>query len=161
MLAAGVRSRVGIPRNIVLVGAIALALLILPVIIIATREACARYPGDPEGSLALGATPARPLAADAARRRCRASRPARSWRSPARSARRRRCSCSGGGSVTFDPNGLLSRFTAMPIQIYNWTAQPAGGVPQLAAAAIIVLLAMLLAMNALAIYIRNQFQRSW
>jgi ABC-type phosphate transport system permease subunit len=63
--------------------------------------------------------------------------------------------------VSFDPNGLLSGFTTLPIQIFNWTGRPQEEFRTLAAAASILLLVLLLAMNALAIYIRNHFQRRW
>ncbi len=55
----------------------------------------------------------------------------------------------------------MSGVTALPMQIYSLTSQLAGGVPTAASAAIIVLLVMILGMNALAIFIRNKFQRSW
>ena len=63
--------------------------------------------------------------------------------------------------VSYDPNGLLSGYTTLPIQIFNWTGRPQEEFRVLAAAASIVLLILLLAMNALAIYIRNHFQRRW
>ena len=49
----------------------------------------------------------------------------------------------------------------MPIQIFNWTGRPQDEFRVLASAASILLLAMLLAMNALAIYIRNHYQKRW
>jgi len=64
-------------------------------------------------------------------------------------------------TVRFDPNGIMSVFTAMPIQIFNWTSESREEFKVAAAAAIIVLLVMVLALNGLAIYIRNKFQRSW
>ena len=64
-------------------------------------------------------------------------------------------------SVRFDPNGLLSAFTALPIQIFNWSAESQDEYRVVAAAAIIVLLGMILLLNGLAIYIRNHFQRRW
>ena len=49
----------------------------------------------------------------------------RSWRCPGPSGRRRRCSFSAAVSfITFNPNGLDSRYTTLPIQIYNWTLRP-------------------------------------
>ena len=63
--------------------------------------------------------------------------------------------------VSYDPNGLMSGFTTLPIQIYSWTGQPQEEFQQLASAAIIVLLGLLLLMNALAIVIRNRYQRHW
>jgi ABC-type phosphate transport system permease subunit len=55
----------------------------------------------------------------------------------------------------------LSGFTTLPIQIFNWTGRPQEEFRVLAAAASIVLLVLLLALNGLAIYIRNHFQRRW
>jgi phosphate transport system permease protein len=61
--------------------------------------------------------------------------------------------------ITLDPNGPFSRFTALPIQIYQWTSLPNPEFRNLAAAAIITLLVLLLSLNSLAIYLRNRFQR--
>jgi phosphate transport system permease protein len=62
------------------------------------------------------------------------------------------------GASTFivtDPSGPFSKFTVLPIQIYNWTARPQDEFRAIAAAAIIVLLIMLLSLNATAIVLRN------
>lgn len=61
--------------------------------------------------------------------------------------------------VAFLPAGPMDSFTAMPIQIYNWISRPQQEFHDLAAAGIIVLLAALLIMNATAIYIRNKTER--
>ena len=61
--------------------------------------------------------------------------------------------------VPFAPDGPLSRFTVLPIQIFNWTSRPQEGFHVNAAAGIIVLLVVLLSMNALAVLLRNKFQR--
>lgn len=64
------------------------------------------------------------------------------------------------GAATFlvaDPTSPFSQFTAMPIQIYQWTARPQGQFADIAAAAIIVLLALMLALNAAAILLRNRY----
>jgi len=53
----------------------------------------------------------------------------------------------------------MDSFTAMPIQIYNWVSRPQEEFHELAAAGIIVLLAVLLVMNATAIFIRNRTER--
>jgi phosphate transport system permease protein len=60
--------------------------------------------------------------------------------------------------VTFVPTGPMDRFTVLPIQIYNWVQDPREGFSGLAAAGIIVLLVVLLSMNAVAILIRNKTQ---
>jgi phosphate transport system permease protein len=59
--------------------------------------------------------------------------------------------------ITQDPTGPFSRFTALPIQIYNWTTRPQPEFRNIAAAAILVLLLTLLTMNAAAIFLRNRF----
>ena len=64
------------------------------------------------------------------------------------------------GAATYlvtDPTSPFSRFTAMPIQIYQWTARPQGQFADIAAAAIIVLLALMLTLNAAAIILRNRY----
>jgi phosphate transport system permease protein len=61
--------------------------------------------------------------------------------------------------LTFIPNDTLDRFTVLPIQIFNWVSRPQESFQGLAAAGIIVLLIVLLSMNALAIYLRNRYQR--
>jgi phosphate ABC transporter permease subunit PstA len=150
-------------KNLVIAGATALGLLILPVIIIATREALRSVPVEiREGSLALGATALQTM-----------------WRQTLPSAVPGIATgailalsramgeaaplllLGGLVFVSFDPNGLLSGFTTLPIQIFNWTGRPQEEFRVLAAAASIVLLVLLLAMNGLAIYIRNHFQRRW
>ena len=61
--------------------------------------------------------------------------------------------------VPFAPDGLLSPFTALPIQIFNWTSRPQAEFQEAAAAGIIVLLIVLLVMNAGAVILRNKFQK--
>jgi phosphate transport system permease protein len=62
--------------------------------------------------------------------------------------------------ITVDPTGPFSKFTTLPIQIYQWTARPQGEFRNLAAAAILVLLFLLLTLNATAIILRNRFRRA-
>ncbi|HYO31927.1 MAG TPA: phosphate ABC transporter permease PstA [Nocardioidaceae bacterium] len=147
----------------VLGGATALALLILPVIIITTREAVRAVPREiREGSLALGATVWQTT-----------------WRQTLPSAipgiatgtilgLSRAIGEAAplvvvglAGSVRFDPTGVLSSITALPMQIFSLTSQSQEDFQTAASAAIIVLLVMILGLNAAAIYIRNKFQRSW
>jgi phosphate transport system permease protein len=59
-------------------------------------------------------------------------------------------------NISFVPNGLRSEFTVLPILIFNWTSDTKEGFKNVAAATIIVLLAVLLAMNSIAIYLRYQ-----
>lgn len=61
--------------------------------------------------------------------------------------------------VTVDPSGPFSRFTTLPIQIYQWTTRPQDEFRNIAAAAIIVLLILLLALNASAVLLRNRYIR--
>jgi phosphate transport system permease protein len=61
--------------------------------------------------------------------------------------------------ITFDPDGPFSKFTTLPIQIFQWTARPQAEFRNIAAAAIIVLLILLLSLNASAVLLRNRFRR--
>jgi phosphate ABC transporter permease subunit PstA len=150
-------------KNLVIAGAMALGLLILPVIIIATRESLRAVPIEiRQGSLALGATPLQTV-----------------WRQTlpaavpgiATGAILALSRALGEAApllllgalvfVSYDPNGILSGYTTMPIQIFNWTGRPQDEFRVLASAASILLLAMLLGMNALAIFIRNRYQQRW
>lgn len=66
------------------------------------------------------------------------------------------------GASTFireDPSGPFSKFTTLPIQIYQWTSRPQDVFRNIAAAAILVLLALLLTLNATAILLRNRYSR--
>lgn len=163
MLTAGFALAIGLERRVVITGAIALALLILPVIIIATREALRAVPAEiRQGSLALGATPLQTV-----------------WKQTLPSALPGVATgtilalsralgeaaplllLGGLVFVTYDPNGLFSGFTTLPIQIFTWTGKSQDAFQEVASAAIIVLLGLLLLMNALAIVIRNRYQRSW
>lgn len=150
-------------KNIVIAGALALSLLILPVIIIATREALRSVPAEiRQGSLALGATPWQTVW----RQTLPASVPGISTGAILALSR-----AFGEAApllvlgalvfVSFDPNGLLSGYTTLPIQIFNWTGRPQEGFHQLAAATSVLLLVVLVAMNGVAILIRNKFQKRW
>ncbi len=150
-------------RGLVISGAVALSLLILPVIIITTREAVRAVPREiRDGSMALGAT-----------------RWQTTWKQTLPSAVPGIATGTILGlsraigeaaplliigtatAIRFDPNGLMSQFTALPLEIYSTTSQSREDFRVAAAAAIIVLLIMILALNGLAIFIRNKFQRSW
>ena len=163
LLAVAVMALMGFQlKNVVLGGAIALALLILPVVIITTREAVRAVPVDIRfASLALGATPWQTT-----------------WRQTLPSAvpgiatgtilglsraigEAAPLLLLGIGAVRFDPNGFLSQVTALPIQIYRMSSQSQQEFQEAASAGIIVLLVMVLGLNAVAIFIRNKFQRSW
>jgi len=62
--------------------------------------------------------------------------------------------------INKDPSGLFSNFTVLPIQIYNWTTRPQAEFRNVAAAAILVLLVVLLALNTAAILLRNRFSKN-
>jgi phosphate transport system permease protein len=147
--------------NSILAGALTLALLILPIIIVATREAIRAVPSSVrDASNALGASKWQTI-----------------WHQvlPA----------SFGGILTgvilalsravgetaplivvgalayvpFAPQGPLDEFTVLPIQIFNWVSRPQHEFVINAAAAIIVLLAITFLMNGLAVYLRNRWQK--
>ncbi len=66
----------------------------------------------------------------------------------------------GASTLIFvDPNSPFSKFTTLPIQIYQWTARPQAEFRNIAAAAILVLLVLLLSLNASAILLRNRYAR--
>jgi phosphate ABC transporter permease subunit PstA len=164
LLAVAVMALMGFETTgIVLGGAVALALLILPVIIITTREAVRAVPQDiRQGSLALGATVWQTT-----------------WRQTLPSAvpgiatgtilgLSRAIGEAAplivvglAGSVRFDPTGVMSQVTALPMMIFSLTSNSQEDFRTAASAAIIVLLVMILGLNALAIFIRNKFQKSW
>jgi phosphate transport system permease protein len=65
------------------------------------------------------------------------------------------------GLVTIAPNGPFSRPSALPVLVYNWTAQPDAQFRNIAAAGILVLMALLLTMNAAAIILRNRYSNRY
>jgi len=145
----------------VLAGALTLSLLILPIIIVATREAVKAVPSSiRDASYALGASKWQTI-----------------WNQilPA----------SGGGILTgvilalsravgetaplivvgalayvpFAPTNPLDEFSVLPIQIFNWISRPQHGFIENAAAAIIILLLITFVMNGIAVYFRNKWQK--
>jgi phosphate ABC transporter permease subunit PstA len=163
MLTAGFALAIGLERRVVLAGGLALALLILPVIIIATRESLRAVPREiRDGSLALGATPLHTVW----RQTLPAAVPGIATGSILALSRALGEAApllllGGLVFVNYDPDGLMSGFTTLPIQIFNWASQPQLAFQQVASAAIIVMLGLLLLMNAVAIIIRNRFQKRW
>jgi phosphate transport system permease protein len=63
------------------------------------------------------------------------------------------------GFIAFIPNSPMDQYTVLPFQIYNWVSRPQPEFHRIAAAASLVLLALLLTMNAAAIYLRNRYSR--
>jgi phosphate transport system permease protein len=157
-----VRGPIGLGRAL-LAGALTLSLLVLPIVIIAAREAIRAVPPSiREGALALGATRWQTIW----RQVLPASVPGIATGSILALSR-----AIGETAplvligaivfVPFNPSGLMDQFTALPIQIFNWTSRPQAEFKLLAAAAILVLLGLLLTMNAFAIWLRNKYQRRW
>lgn len=147
----------------VLAGSLTLSLLILPIVIVATREAIKAVPKSiKDASFALGASKWQTI-----------------WHQilPA----------SSGGILTgvilalsravgetaplivvgalayvpFAPSNPMDEFSVMPIQIFNWISRPQSGFIENAAAAIIILLGITFIMNGIAVYFRNKWQKKW
>lgn len=149
----------------VLAGSLMMSLLVLPIIIVASREGLRTVPPSiREAALGLGATrwqtvrfqvlpPALPMMMTgvilALSRAIGETAPL--------------ITIGALLFVPFTPDGPLSQFTVLPIQIFNWISRPQAEFANTAAAGIIVLLALLLSMNAVAIGLRNYFEgrRKW
>ncbi|HXG76536.1 MAG TPA: phosphate ABC transporter permease PstA [Gaiellaceae bacterium] len=152
---------IGLGR-VVLAGALILTLVVLPTVVVASREAIRAVPDSiRQGAFALGAT---------------------KWQVVRRQVLPAAIPGIATGSilalsravgetaplimvgaivyVAFDPT-LLGAYTALPVQIYNWTRQPDPAFQTLAAAGAIVLLATVLSMNAVAIVLRNRYRKRW
>lgn len=63
--------------------------------------------------------------------------------------------------IQFLPEGVMDTFTALPMQIYDWSSRPQQEFQAVAAAGIIVLMAVLLSMNSIAVIIRNKFDKRY
>lgn len=63
--------------------------------------------------------------------------------------------------LTYVPKSLMDGFTVVPLQIFDWATKPQDGFTEIAAAAILVLIGLHLVLNALAIWVRNRYQRRW
>jgi phosphate transport system permease protein len=147
----------------VLTGALTLSLLVLPVIIISAREAIRAVPSSiRQGSLALGATQWQTIS----RQVLPAAIPGIATGSILALSR-----AIGEAApllllgalsfITFNPDGLDSAFTVLPIQIFGFISRPQAEFKVVAAAAIVVLLVILLLMNSVAIFVRNRYGRKW
>ena len=148
---------------VVLTASITLALLVLPIVILVAREAIRAVPPSiREGSLALGATQWQTIR----RQVLPAAIPGIATGvilaiSRAIGETAPLIPLGAATFVTADPSGPFSDFTAMPLQIFNWVKQPQDEFRVLAAAGIVVLLLILIAMNSLAIYLRNRYEQRW
>ena len=145
----------------VLAGGLTLALLVLPIVIIAAQEAIRAVPPSlREGGFALGATRwqvIRTLVLPYAFPGILTGVILAVSRAVGETA-----PLIVMGALTFvpfAPDGPLSPFTVLPIQIFNWVSRPQEDFHTAAAAGIIVLLVVLLTMNALAVFLRNKFQK--
>jgi phosphate transport system permease protein len=147
----------------VLAGGITLALLVLPVVIIVSREAIRAVPPSiREGSLALGATQWQTIwkqvlpgsIAGIATGVILALSRAIGETAPL-------LVIGAAVNPRFNPDGLGSAFTALPIQIFAWTQDPNREFVDLAAAAILVMMIVLLLMNSVAIFLRNRYEQKW
>jgi phosphate transport system permease protein len=151
---------------VVLAGGLTLGLLVLPVVIIAGREAIRAVPPSiREGSMALGATQWQTI-----------------WKqvlpaavpgiatgvilalSRAIGETAPLIVIGAATFIAFNPEGLGSDFTALPIQIFDWISRASSEVNDyrpLAAAGILLLMILLVAMNSVAIWLRNRYEQKW
>jgi phosphate transport system permease protein len=145
-----------------LAGALTMSLLILPVIIVAAREAIRTVPeGFRHAAYALGATKwetVRHHVLPAAVPGILTGIILALSRAMGEAAPL--VVVGAFAYVAFVPDGPMDDFTALPIQIFNWASRPQTDFHALAAAAIIVLLAMLLLMNATAVWVRQRTRRN-
>lgn len=146
-----------------LAGALTLALLVMPVIITASREAIRTVPNAlREAALGMGATRwsmvrnvVLPIAAPgmitgsilALSRAFGESAPL--------------ILVGAATFITFLPDGVFSEYSTLPIQIFNWVSRPQEAFKANAAAGIVVLLAAVLCLNAVAVLLRHRLQRRW
>ncbi len=147
----------------VLTASLTLSLLVLPIVVISAREAIRSVPNSIRlASYAVGAT---------------------KWQTVSRQVMPQAIPGTATGAIlalsraigeaapllllggltfiTYTPTGIQSSFTVLPIQIFNWISQSREEFATLAAAASVVLLVILLAMNSVAIYLRNRYQKRW
>lgn len=144
-------------------GSITLALLVLPTVILASREALRAVPPSiREGSLALGATQWQTI-----------------WRqvlpaalsgiltgvilAVARAIGEAAPLLLVGATVfvVYDPNFVSGNYTALPVQIFDWAGRAQAEFHQLAAAGVLVMVALVIVMNSFAIWLRNRFEQKW
>ena len=147
----------------ILAGSLTMTLLVLPIVIIVSQEAIKAVPGEfRDAAFALGAnrwqvvkTVVLPLAIPgimsgiilALSRAIGEAAPM--------------LMISSLVFLTFIPTSPGDRFTVLPVQIFNWVSLPQPGFQAVASAGIIVLLAVLLSMNSIAIWIRNRYQKRY
>lgn len=149
----------GLGRSL-LSGALTLALLILPVIVVAAQEAIRSVPDSlRQGSFALGASRWQTISGVvipyafpgimtgtilAVSRAMGEAAPL--------------IMVGAAGFIAYLPKTPMDAFTVLPIQIFNWTSRPQADFQHIAAAGILVLMILLLTANAIAIVLRNKYQ---
>jgi phosphate transport system permease protein len=153
----------GMPRSAPLVGGIVLGLIVLPTIIIAGRAALKAVPPSiREAALGVGASPLQvvthhvlPLAMPGIMTGTIIGMAhALGETAPLLMI----------GMVAFivdTPTGLMDAATVLPVQVYMWADSPERAFVERSSAAIMVLLAFLIAMNAIAVIVRKKFERRW
>jgi phosphate transport system permease protein len=151
---------------VILAGGLTLGLLVLPVVIIAAREAIRAVPPSiREGSMALGATQWQTIR----RQVLPAAIPGIATGvilALARAIGETAPLIVIGAAtvVAFNPTSVNDAFTAMPIQIFDWITRPSNDTNNyapLAAAGILLLMILLLLMNSVAIWLRNRYEQKW
>ena len=149
--------------HVLLAGGLTLGLLVLPVLIVAGREAIRAVPSSiREGSMALGATKWQTIWKQV----LPASLPGIATGailslSRAIGETAPLIVIGAAAFATASPTGIFDDVTALPIQIFSWISDPQEEYKALAAAGIIVLMVILLAMNAVAIWLRNKYEKKW
>lgn len=148
---------------VALAGSMTLALLVLPTVILAAREAVRAVPASiRQGSLALGATQWQTIR----RQVLPASIPGIATGvilAVGRAIGETAPLLLVGAATftTFNPDGFFSRYTVLPVQIFSYFSRAQDEFLVLAAAGIIVMLVLLLAMNSFAIWLRNRYEQQW
>jgi len=148
---------------VLLAGGLTLGLLVLPVVIIVSREAIRAVPPSiREGALALGATKWQTVAKQVLPG-ARAGIVTGVILSLSRAIGETAplLVIGAASSPRFDPASLSDAFSALPIQIFTWTQDPNPEFVSLAATASIVLLLFLIVMNGIAIFFRNRYEQRW
>lgn len=149
----------GFGRSI-LSGALTMAMLILPIIIVSSQEALKTVPKElKEGSFALGTTKWDTISGViipyampgiltgtilAVSRALGEAAPL--------------VLVGGASAIWFSPKGVFDQFTTLPLQIFNWSARPQAEFQNVAAAGILVLIIFLIIVNLSAILLRNKYQ---
>ena len=151
----------GLGRS-VLAGSLTIALLILPIVIIASQEALKAVPSSiREGGFALGASKWQ-VVSMLVIPQAFASILTGVILAVSRAIGETAPLIVMGALtfVPFAPDGFMSPFTVLPIQIFNWVSRPQHGFHEIAAAGIVVLLITLILLNSVAIYLRHKFSKN-